>query len=48
MMNAMLYEQLKWIYTSYVAMKPMHSEKDYTRKAGGLIVTITAGKRNNR
>lgn len=48
MMNIMQYEQLIQIYANYISTKAEHQYSDYIYRAGGLIVTIAADKRNHR
>lgn len=45
-MNLMLCEQVRTLYVSYMGMKPAEKQKNY--KAGDVIVTYTADKRDYR
>lgn len=46
MMYIMQYGQLMQLYANYMFIKAEHKYSDYTYRAGGLIVTIAANKRN--
>lgn len=47
MMNIMLNEQLQNLYANYMVIRPVPKSKDYTYKAGDLIVTVAADQRNH-
>lgn len=47
MMDIMQSEQLKGFCTYYLLFKPHYRAVDFTYKAGGGNVTITADKRDN-
>lgn len=48
MKNIFLYEQWKELYTNYLVVRPVHRQRDYTYKGGGINVTISTDKRNYR
>lgn len=48
MRNIMLYEQYKELYANYLILKPVSKNRDYTYKAGDLVVTISTGEGNHR
>lgn len=48
MKNFILYEQWKELYATYLVMKSVPRQREYTYKGGGINVTITANQRNYR
>ena len=48
MNKILLYEQWKELYKDFLITKPIQKQRDFTYKGGGLSVTITTNKRDNR
>lgn len=48
MMNIMQYEQWKESYKDFLITRPIQKQRDFTYKGGGLNVTISTNKRDNR
>lgn len=44
--NIIFFEQYKELYANYLIIKPVQNHRDFTCKEGGLIVTVTADKRD--
>ena len=47
MMNVMLYEQVKSLYSNYLAIKPLHTCKGLTYGGGGEDGTTRENKGNH-